>query len=85
MERRHPCRRLTTSHSRKTGGPHRLSPPVFVPTPQRENERRDRSLFEEENQDVQLPSFEITRRSKEGAKNDAPPNERQFSIVAARK
>ncbi len=32
-ERRHPWRRLTTSHSRKTGRPHRLSPPVFFLTP----------------------------------------------------
>ena len=30
---------------------------------------------EEKPQDVQRPSFEHTQRSKEGAKNDAPPNE----------
>ena len=40
-------------------------------SPQRENERRDRPPFEEKNQDVQPPNFDVTQRSKEGAKNDA--------------
>ena len=69
MERRHGAAsflapsydfRLTSSHSKKTGWPHRLSPPVFVLTPQREIERRDRLPFEEKNRDVQPPSFEYT-------------------------
>ena len=77
-------RRLTTSHSRKTGRPHRLSPPLLVLTPQLEKERRAQSPFEEENQDVQPPSFEFTHRSKEGAKDDAPPNERGDFPVADR-
>ncbi len=83
-ERRHPCRRLTTSHSRKTGRPHCLSPPLLVLTPQREKVRRAQSPFEEENQDVQPPGFEFTHRSKEGAKDDAPPNERGDFPVADR-
>ena len=73
-ERRRPRRRLTTSDSRKTERPHRLYPPVFVLTPQRKSERKDRPPFEERNQDVQPPSFDFTQRSKEGDKNVAPPH-----------
>ena len=51
--------------------------------PQRENERKDRPPFEEKNQDVQLPSFDFTHRSKEGAKNDAPPNHVPPQILPA--
>ena len=53
--------------------------PCSSSPPQRESERRDRPPFEEKNQDGQPSSFECTQRSKEGAKNDAPPNDRRLS------
>ena len=142
-ERRHPWRRLTTSHSRKTGRSHRLSPPVFFLTPPPARKRTEGPislrlrktcppgggtflspssprlpslvsggagvrrigggtfsppvgvgvgkpplLFTQDfagpgpvgelrRKDPRRPppSFEYTQRSKEGAKNDAPPNE----------
>ena len=68
----------------KPGGRIVSPPPLLVLTPQREKERRAQSPFEEENQDVQPPSFEFTHLSKEGAKDDAPPNERGDFPVADR-
>ncbi len=142
-ERRHPWRRLTTSHSRKTGRPHRLSPPVFFLTPPPARKRTEGPIslrlrkpwgtrrgdilvplfstvafagprwgrsWADRRGDFQSPRgsggrktptpfhagfcrtgagggapkkspktssrrFEHSQRSKEGAKNDAPPNE----------
>ena len=63
-ERRRPRRRLTTSHSRKTERPHRLSPPAFVlPPSAKTSERTD------------LPSKKRTRTSSRRA--SISPNARK--------
>ena len=76
-ERRRPRRRLTTSHSKKTGRPHRLSLPQLVPPHGAKESERTDLPSKAKSQDVEPPSFEYTQRSKEGAKNDAPPNEQR--------
>ncbi len=76
-ERRRPRRRLTTSHSKKPGG--RIVSPSLSSSPPhgaKESERTDLPS-KAKSQDVEPPSFEYTQRSKEGAKNDAPPNEQR--------
>ena len=53
-------------------------PPSARPPPHgaKESERTDLPS-KAKSQDVEPPSFEYTQRSKEGAKNDAPPNEQR--------
>ena len=76
-ERRHPWRRLTTSHSKIIGRPRRLSlPQLVLPHGGKEIERTD-FPSDAKCRDVEPPTFEYTQRSKEGAKNDAPPNEQR--------
>ena len=71
-ERRHPWRRLTTSHSKKLGRPRRLSL-LSSSSPHGESARERTGLpSNAKGQDIEPPSFEYTQRSKEGAKNDAP-------------
>ena len=69
--RRHPWRRLTTSHSKKTGRPH-LSPSLSSSPPHGAKESEPDLPSKAKSQDVEPPT-EYTQR-KEGAKNDAPPN-----------
>ena len=62
-ERRHPWRRLTTSHSRKTGRPHRLSLARVRPHP---------SPSPKTNGRTDLPSSEKTLGHPEGG-HSCPP------------
>ena len=66
-------RRLTTSHSRIIGRPRRFSLPQLVLPARRERSERTGFPSNAKGRDVEPPSFESTQRSKEGAKNDAPP------------
>ena len=77
-ERRRPRRRLTTSYSKKNRAAASSLPPSARPPPHgaKESERTDLPS-KAKSQDVEPPSFEYTQSSKEGAKNDAPPNEQR--------
>ena len=62
---------------KKPGG--RIVSPSLSSSPPhgaKESERTDLPS-KAKSQDVEPPSFEYTQRSKEGAKNDAPPNEQR--------
>ena len=64
---------------KKPGG--RIVSPSLSSSPPhgaKESERTDLPS-KAKSQDVEPPSFEYTQRSKEGAKNDAPPNEHRLS------
>ena len=71
-ERRHPWRRLTTSHSKNSGGPI-VSPSLSSSSPHGERARERTGLPSNAmGQDIETPSFEYTHCTKEGAKNGAP-------------
>ena len=56
--------------------PPRYTPPVFVLTPQREKERKGRPALRRKEPGHSAAELRICApRSKEGAKNDAPPAE----------